>query len=175
MIRFTDPTDELKDRKRAIDTAEYAPVLEDLMDERELAERKEAAKAYATENEKHFVDYCYDCIEQSVQSRKDIRRVQEDCYNVYKEHEPASYADKAEWQSRTVVPKTVSGGAVRCCGGQEGVLAQLPECHERQEPRATANSGKRPSKPSWTNSTRSLCGGSPTPSPWGLRSGRAWR
>ncbi|MBU2549038.1 MAG: hypothetical protein KKB20_11530, partial [Proteobacteria bacterium] len=109
-IIIPDPTNELKDRKREIDTMDpnRGP------DDQELREREKEAEAYANENEKHFVDYAMDCLKQSIKAWDDIRRVQEDCWNVYNENEPVSYRDKADWQARVVIPKpfeTVQFGA----------------------------------------------------------------
>ncbi len=65
-IRHEDPTVELKNRKRQLDTmSPYAG-----MDDKELAEREMTAKAYALKNEKHFVDYAMDSIKQSVEAQK---------------------------------------------------------------------------------------------------------
>ena len=62
-IKFSDPTFELKNRKREMDTlSPYKGVA----DPKELKEREEAAEAYAGENEQHFVDYANDCLKQSV-------------------------------------------------------------------------------------------------------------
>jgi len=109
-ILLPDPTVELLNRKREMDTfSPFSP-----MDEKELKERQEAARAYSGENEQHFVEYAQDCINQTVKANRDIRRVQSDCWNVYNENEPVSYADKEEWQARIVVPKpfeTVQFGA----------------------------------------------------------------
>jgi len=102
VIRFQDPTDEVANRVRAIQTRDL------MADPQEARERQDAARAYAREQEQHFVDYCYDCIKSSASSRKYIRQVQEQCYSVYLENEPASYQDKEEWQSRVVVPKPFS-------------------------------------------------------------------
>lgn len=118
-IEFVDdPTQELLRRKREIDREIDArlkghPAAE-AMDERELAERQEAAWAYTEEDERHFVDYLADCLKQSVEGHKEIRRIQSYCYRVYKENEPVNYARKESWQSRIVVPKpfaTVQYGA----------------------------------------------------------------
>jgi len=82
------------------------------MDALELQEREEAAQAYAGENEKHFVDYCEDCIRTSVRAMENIRRIQKECWSVYQEEPPANYARKERWQSRVVYPKpfmTVQG------------------------------------------------------------------
>jgi len=103
-IPLIDPTIELKNRARWMNTR--GP--EDPFDDQELAEREDAAAAYAGENEKHFIDYGNDCIKQSVDANKDIRALQEDCWNVYNENEPASYADKDAWMSRIIVPKPFS-------------------------------------------------------------------
>lgn len=100
-IKMADPNFELLNRKREMDTLSPFRV----RDEQELRERESAAGAYAGENEQHFVDYCNDCLKQSVRAQKDIRRVQSDCWNVYHENEPVSYGDKDEWQARIVVPK----------------------------------------------------------------------
>jgi len=97
-----DPQEYLLRRKRQIDRLQdhYG-----ILDEQELREREEAATAYAGENEHHFVEYCHDCISQSVEASKPIRRVQRDCWNVYNENEPVTYRDKEDWQAHTVVPK----------------------------------------------------------------------
>jgi len=108
-IALSDPTIELQNRKRAIDTRDIYS-----MDEKETRERQEAARAYAGEDEKHFVDYITDCRNQSVKGHKSIRATQYNCWNVYKENEPVSYKDKEEWQARTIIPKpfqTVQYGA----------------------------------------------------------------
>ncbi len=83
-------------------------------DPQELQEREQAAQAYAGEDEKSFVDYHNDCVNSSITAKKDIRKVQKECYQTYKEAEPAYYANKEPWQSRTVVPRpfeTVQYGA----------------------------------------------------------------
>jgi hypothetical protein len=104
-----DPTVALLKRKREIERAqeqvEAAMAASASMDEKELAEREEAARAYSRENEQHFVDYLNDCVNQSVQAMREIRRVQAHCYEVYKENEPVNYQKKDDWQSRVVVPK----------------------------------------------------------------------
>jgi len=84
------------------------------IDAQELAEREEAARAYAGENEQHYVDFMMDCLKQSVNGYADVRKTQEDCYRIYKENEPLNYAKKEPWQSRIVIPKpfsTVAYGA----------------------------------------------------------------
>lgn len=80
-------------------------ILQRPWDRQERAERSAAAAAYGKESEGHFVDYCMDCVRQSTKARADIREVQAECYRVYQEKEPGSYANKEPWQSRTVVPK----------------------------------------------------------------------
>ena len=113
MVVIADPMDELKQRKREIDTMRDNLPPEQ-PDEQEMAEREEAAARYASENEAHFVDYAMDCINQSVKAHRYIRRVQAICWGVYEEEEPASYGEKEDWQARTVVPKpfqTVQFGA----------------------------------------------------------------
>jgi hypothetical protein len=104
MELMKDPTEEIDRRIREIQRAQDS-IPRHLTDEKELKEREEAAKAYAGENEKHFVDYLQDCINQSVTASRDIRRTQAHCYRVYKENEPVNYARKEPWQSRIVVPK----------------------------------------------------------------------
>lgn len=104
-----DPQRELLKRKRTMDMADpYA------IDDQEMKEREEATLAYFGEDEQHFVDYALECIKESTGGQKDIRKIQGSCYNVYKENEPAKYAEKEGWQSRIVVPKpfaTVQFGA----------------------------------------------------------------
>ncbi|HAJ26817.1 MAG TPA: hypothetical protein DCG53_06155, partial [Syntrophus sp. (in: bacteria)] len=109
----TDPTQELLDRKRAIERR-IAAIETGQIDTQELAEREEAAAAYAGENEQHFASYLQDCINQSVKANTEIRRIQAHCYRVYQEDEPVNFAKKEPWQSRIVVPKpfgTVQYGA----------------------------------------------------------------
>lgn len=115
-IEFQDPTDDILRRKREIEQriADIENNPGQAMDSQELREREEAAKAYAGENEKHFVDYLMDCVKQSVEGSKEIRQTQARCYDAYKENEPVHYAKKDAWQSRIVVPKpyeTVQYGA----------------------------------------------------------------
>lgn len=113
MMQLQDPNINLLNRKAAIDRLDQT-ALQAIMDEQELKERTEAAQAYAGEDEKHFVDYLRDCVKQSVQANKDIRKVQDHCWRVYKENEPVNYAKKEPWQARTIVPKpfaTVQYGA----------------------------------------------------------------
>ncbi len=108
-VEVKDPTIEIQNRGREIATKDPWAI-----DKQEEAERMEAAKAYFGEDEQHFVDYCQDCINQSVNAQKGLRQVQSDCWNVYLENEPVSYADKDEWQARIIVPKpfqTVQFGA----------------------------------------------------------------
>jgi hypothetical protein len=84
------------------------------MDDKELGEREDAAQRYAGENERHFVDYLMDCVKQSTESMREIRKTWAECYSTYKENEPVNYRKKADWQSRIVVPKpfgTVQYGA----------------------------------------------------------------
>lgn len=113
MIELHDPTAELLNRKASMDRLDQTAIHE-IMDEQELREREEAAQAYAGEDEKHFVDYLADCMQQSVTANKDIRQVQDHCWRVYKENEPVNFAKKEAWQARIVVPKpfaTVQYGA----------------------------------------------------------------
>ena len=78
---------------------------QDMMDEQELSEREGAAQAYAGESPEHFVEYCEDCIDTSVNAKRDLRKMQKECYAVYKEDQPENYAKKESWQSKVVLPK----------------------------------------------------------------------
>lgn len=95
---------ELEDSKAAMDrrleAARTGP-----MDPKEEQDRTEAAVAYAGENERHFVDYAQDCINQSKDANRDIRRIQDECWRCFKEDEPDGYKNKESWQSRVVVSK----------------------------------------------------------------------
>jgi len=102
VIRIEDPSDELKNRRAQI---EKKAASLSVIDDKEMKEREDAADAYASENEQHFVDYGMDCIKQSVKANEEVRQVQAYCWHVYNEKEPGSYADKEPWQSRTIVPK----------------------------------------------------------------------
>ena len=113
MIR--DPQEELMKRaaeiRRQVESAQNGPPP---MDPKEIAEREEAAAAYLGEDEKFYVDYLADCINTSTEAMKDIREIQDHCYRVYKENEPAVFNRKADWQNRIIIPKpfgTVQYGA----------------------------------------------------------------
>lgn len=75
------------------------------IDPKELAEREAAAKAYAGESPQHFVDYCMDCVDISIKSMLDIRRMQEECWRVFNEEEPDTWSLKEIWQSKITYPK----------------------------------------------------------------------
>ena len=77
-------------------------------DDQETAERTDAAQAYAGENERHFVSYIEDAVKTSRDSALHVRNVQQECWAVYQEDEPPTYALKEDWQSRVVVPKPYS-------------------------------------------------------------------
>lgn len=80
------------------------------MDKQELAERTEAADAYAGENPDHFVRYLDDCTNLSINAMTDIRDEQDECWRVFNEEEPYNFAWKEPWQSRVIVPKPFSNG-----------------------------------------------------------------
>jgi hypothetical protein len=82
------------------------------MDEKELREREEAAQAYAGENEQHFVDYCQDCIDTSVQAMQKVREEQNECWKVFNEEPPPNYYKKEDWQSKVIIPKPYGAGSV---------------------------------------------------------------
>jgi hypothetical protein len=108
-----DPTEEIRRRGREIVRNQDKAAPPD-PDAKELAEREEAAKAYATENEGHFVDYLMDCVKQSTTAYQDIRETWSECYRMYKENEPVSWDKKEPWQSRIIIPRpfsTVAYGA----------------------------------------------------------------
>jgi len=100
-IETRTPEDELHESHRKIMTRD----LHLGMDEQELGEREAAARAYAGEDEKHFVTFAQDCIDTSTDATRDIREMWDLCWKVYNEDEPASYANKEAWQSRLIVPK----------------------------------------------------------------------
>ena len=84
------------------------------MDTQELEEREEAAYAYAEEEEKHFVDYCHDCIKQSDKASEGIRTIQAELWDAYNENMPTSYSNKEPWQAKIIIPRpfqTVQYGA----------------------------------------------------------------
>ena len=74
-------------------------------DKQEEAERLDAAKAYFGENEQHFVDYAHDCIKTSVGAMQKIRKAQKECWAVFNEEDPPTFARKQPWQSKVTIPK----------------------------------------------------------------------
>jgi hypothetical protein len=75
------------------------------MDPKEQAEREEAAKAYAGEDETHYVRFLDDCVKVSVDTMREIRLQQDECWRVYNEEEPRNFNFKELWQSRITYPK----------------------------------------------------------------------
>ena len=75
------------------------------VDKKELAERTEAARAQALEDDKHLVDFATECIRTSVTSMQDIRAMQFECWRVFNEEEPDNFATKEDWQTRVTYPK----------------------------------------------------------------------
>jgi len=100
MAFIEDPTNEVRRRLHEL-IREPLPVIDD----QEMAEREDAAEAYAGEDEGHFVDFCEDCVATSVNAMLDIRKIQKECLDLYMEKEPPNYAKKEAWQSKVVIPK----------------------------------------------------------------------
>ncbi|WP_028316703.1 hypothetical protein [Desulfatibacillum aliphaticivorans] len=100
-VQRSDPSLEVASRIREIQTQAASH----MYDDQELADREEAAGAYALENEAHYVAYLNDCVSTSARARDEIRRKQAQCWDVYHEKEPDSYKNKEAWQSRIVVAK----------------------------------------------------------------------
>jgi hypothetical protein len=76
MAFIEDPRKSVKERMGEITRQEPE------MDAQELAEREEAAKAYAGENEKHFVEYLEDCVTTSMNANEEVREVQDECWDL---------------------------------------------------------------------------------------------
>ena len=74
-------------------------------DAQEMAERTDAAQAYAGESPRHFVDYVDECVRTSSTATREVRAMQRQCWDLYQEKEPPNYASKQEWQSQAVLPK----------------------------------------------------------------------
>ena len=75
------------------------------MDTKEQAEREAAARAYAAEDETHYVRFLDDCVKTSVDATREIRTQQDECWRVYNEEEPRNFAFKELWQSKITYPK----------------------------------------------------------------------
>jgi len=98
----TDVFDKIKERISALIREKPEKLA---IDDQELRERESAAQRYAGEDEAHFIAYGNDCIDTSVKANIDLRRIQKECYSVYKEEAPANYAKKENWQSKVIIPK----------------------------------------------------------------------
>ena len=96
-----DPTIDVKRSRNKLEVESAKPK----MDDQELAEREEATKAYAGEDEAHFVAYFNDMVKLSRDSMTDIRYEQAECWDVFCEKEPINYSFKESWQSRVMIPK----------------------------------------------------------------------
>jgi hypothetical protein len=95
-----DPSIEVRRRVAEINRVDF--------DAQETAEREEAAQAYASEDEAHFVGFMEDCVKTSVEAMRKIRLNQQECWDVFNEEPPPNYALKEPWQSKVVVPKPYS-------------------------------------------------------------------
>jgi len=75
----------------------------DIIDDQELKEREEAATALATEDERHFVDYCIECVKESRESRREVLDQMSLLWDGY--CNIMDFGDKQDWQSKIVVDK----------------------------------------------------------------------
>ncbi len=75
----------------------------DTIDDQELGEREEAAGALADEDDKHFVEYCIACAEESRRARKDVLDAMALLWDAYQNM--MDFGDKEEWQSRVITNK----------------------------------------------------------------------
>ncbi len=75
------------------------------VDKQEQTERETAAKAYVKEDETHYVRYLDDCVKTSVDTMREIRLQQDECWRVYNEEEPRNFNFKELWQSNITYPK----------------------------------------------------------------------
>ena len=75
------------------------------MDPKRRPSAGRSGRAYAGESPQHFVDYCRDCVDLSVKSKTDIRKMQEECWRVFNEEEPDYWGTKELWQSKITYPK----------------------------------------------------------------------
>jgi hypothetical protein len=75
----------------------------DIIDDQELAEREEAASAYADEDDRLYVDYCIECARESRDSRRDVLDAQSLLWDAYQNM--MDFGDKEDWQSRVIIPK----------------------------------------------------------------------
>jgi hypothetical protein len=106
--KIDDPSNYIRQRVAEMNRVQLQAEMDAEMDDQELAEREEAAQAYGREDAAHFVSFLDDCVKTSVDAMREIRLQQQECWDVYNEKEPASYARKEPWQSRVVVPKPYS-------------------------------------------------------------------
>lgn len=85
-----------------------------MADAKEKTERKEATNAYMGETPQHFVDYALSCVRTSIDSMREIRDLQDECWRVYQEEDPYNFAWKEDWQSKVTYPKpykTIQGAS----------------------------------------------------------------
>lgn len=75
------------------------------IDAQEQTERATAAKAYTQEDETHYVRFLDDCVKTSVDTMREIRLQQDECWRVYNEEEPRNFNFKELWQSKITYPK----------------------------------------------------------------------
>ena len=75
------------------------------IDAQEQAERAGAVRAYVQEDEPHYVRFLDDCVKTSVDTMREIRLQQDECWRVYNEEEPRNFNFKELWQSKITYPK----------------------------------------------------------------------
>ncbi len=73
------------------------------IDDQELKERETAAQEYATEDAKHYVDYCVESAKEVRETRKDILDSMDLLWDAYQNI--MDFGDKEDWQSRVVTNK----------------------------------------------------------------------
>ena len=76
---------------------------DDPIDDKELADREEAATALAEEDDRHFVDYCIETAKESRDGRREILDAQSLLWDAYQNI--MDFGDKEDWQTRCVTNK----------------------------------------------------------------------
>ena len=75
----------------------------DIIDDKELSEREEAASRLVDEDDRHLVEYCIESARESRDSRRDILKTMSLLWDAYQNM--MEFGDKEEWQSQVVTNK----------------------------------------------------------------------
>lgn len=105
------------------------------MDTQELRERREAFDAYLGEDEQHYVDFVEEMVRTTADTKREVRRIQQECWRVYQEDPPPNYALKEDWQAKTIVPKPYGAVQFAMAAVKQAFTPNFLKAESRKSPK----------------------------------------